>query len=235
MKKIIYIVEDEESIRDLLDCTFANNDYETVLFSNSADMFAEVKSRVPNLILLDVMLPDIDGFETLKRLKKDFETEDVPVILITAKSSEPDKVKGLDLGADDYITKPFGVLELLARVRLSLRRFGQKDCKNEKNNLIKTKDILINLDTVEVFNNDQLVELTLKEFKLLKMLVENTKKVVKRDDILSNIWGYNFIGETRTLDMHIKTLRTKLGDNVDSPKYIKTVRGMGYKFIQDLL
>lgn len=232
MGGFIYIVEDEESIRELIHCTLTSNGYNTSLFSNSTDMLSQVVMNLPDMILLDVMLPDIDGFDTLKILKNNIKTKGIPIILITAKSSEIDKVKGLDLGADDYITKPFGILELLARIRACMRR---KEGCNNSSKLLKTDSISINLDTMEVFKDGELIELTLKEFNLLKLLIQNSKKVLERKDILETIWGYDFIGETRTLDMHIKTLRTKLGDNIETPKYIKTIRGIGYKFIESML
>ena len=177
--------------------------------------------KLTDLVLLDIMLPDIDGLEILKRMKSDFELCNIPVIMVTAKSSEIDKVKGLDQGADDYMTKPFGVMELISRVKAILRR--SRNTSDEK--IFKAGDIIINEERHAVYVNDEPVELTFKEYNLLKLLISNYGIVMSREVIMDRIWGTSFEGESRTLDMHIKTLRKKLGE---SGSMIKTVRNVGY-------
>lgn len=232
MKKHIVIIEDEESIRELLKCTLEAFSYETTTFESGQDFFLMSTQKGQafdmDLILLDVMLPNESGLDIIKKLKSNNKTKNVPVIFISAKTSEIDKVKGLDLGAEDYIAKPFGTLELAARVRTALRR-------NE--NVVKQEDVIcrnnIKIDLLkrEVTKDDGVLALSLKEFELLKILLTNDNKVVEREVLLNEVWGYDFVGETRTLDMHIKSLRNKLGDDAENPTYIKTVRGIGYLFI----
>jgi two-component system, OmpR family, alkaline phosphatase synthesis response regulator PhoP len=171
------------------------------------------------------MLPDVDGLEALRRLKASPDTASVPVIMLTAKGGETDRVTGLDLGADDYIVKPFGVLELMARVRATLRR---TTAQQEKRTVYEHNGIRLDNDSREVTRDGEPVELTLKEFELLKLLIENTGKAMARNVLLDTVWGYGYIGETRTLDMHVRSLRQKLNDG--GGKYITTVRGIGYKF-----
>lgn len=227
MSSLIYVVEDDDNIREILRCTLESYGHETVVFDCAPPVLEQLQSRLPDLILMDIMMPGMDGSEALRQIKQNPRTKDVPVIFLTAKSGEIDKVKGLDLGADDYITKPFGLLELAARVRTALRRSAGQSPQQ----LIKSGEITIDVDNHEVFCGERQVELTLKEFELLKILVLNSSRVMPRDELLGEIWGFDYIGETRTLDMHIKTLRAKLGDDVENPKYIKTVRSVGYRFI----
>ncbi len=227
MEDLIYIIEDEENIREILRCCLTNDGYKVKLFENGGDAFLDIEKNKPALILLDLMLPVMDGITILKFLKSSSMTMNIPVIIITAKSEEVDKVVGLDTGADDYITKPFGILELLARVRACIRKSQNIHIISR----ISIGDIILDSDTRQVEKLGEIVRLTLKEFKLLELLMKNYNKVLSREEIISSIWGYDFVGETRTLDMHVKTLRTKLGDNVDSPKFIGTIRGVGYKFI----
>lgn len=225
MQKQAFIVDDEENIREIVKCALESSGIVVMGFENAALMFESIKKTVPDLILLDIMLPEIDGFETLRRLKSNTDTKDIPVIMLTAKGSEIDRVTGLDLGADDYIVKPFGVLELMARARAALRR-------NNKSEEIKTvfehNGIVLNTEFHEVRQKGEIVELTPKEFELLKILMENEGKAMTRNVLLDTVWGYGYIGETRTLDMHIRSLRHKLSDS--EGKYISTVRGIGYKF-----
>lgn len=229
MKQLIYIAEDDDNIRELLRCTLESYGYLVKAFEGAAPLLLELQGALPNLILLDIMMPELDGIEAMKRLKQNSKTASIPVIFLTAKSSEVDKVKGLDLGADDYITKPFGLLELSARVRAALRR--EKGAQASSENVIKCADITLDIDNHEVFAGERQLELTLKEFELLRLLTLNSARVVPREELLNEIWGYDYLGETRTLDMHIKTLRAKLGDDAENPKYIKTVRSVGYKFV----
>ncbi len=230
MQHLIYVTEDEENIRELIRCTLESYGWQVQGFEDGAAMLSAVKEKLPSLILLDIMMPGIDGITALKLLKGDTATASVPVILISAKSEEFDKATGLDLGADDYITKPFGLLELTARVRAALRRKKSDNGENAPV-VLHGGDLTIDLDSREVTKNDEKIELTYKEFELLKLLVQNSKRAVTREELLNEIWGYDYMGETRTLDMHIKTLRSKVGDDAENPHYIRTIRGVGYKFI----
>ena len=180
--------------------------------------------ETPELVLMDIMLPGEDGIELLKRLKASPKTRDIPVIMVTAKGAEYDKVKGLDLGADDYVTKPFGMMELISRIKAVLRR-SQKS-SNELQDIIKVGDIEIDTKKHEVTASGEIVNLTLKEYELLKRLMKNSNIVMTRDLLLEEIWGYDFDGETRTVDVHVRTLRQKLGK---SGERIETVRGVGYR------
>ena len=223
--KTIYCVEDDESIRELIIYALRSVDYEASGFESGPDFWAALKKDVPSLILLDIMLPEEDGLDILKKLKATPEYHDIPVIMITAKSSEYDKVKGLDSGADDYITKPFGVMELLSRIRAVLRRYEEK---NSASATIRLGNLSIDYDKREVRFSDLSCELTYKEFELLYYLIKNKGIVLTRDKILEAVWGFDFEGETRTVDMHIKTLRQKL-ESCNCPELIKTVRSVGYK------
>ena len=218
----IYIVEDDINIREIERYALKNSGYEVEEFEGSASFFKRLEKNIPSLILLDIMLPGEDGLDILTRIRADKATADVPVIMVTAKTSELDKVKGLDLGADDYITKPFGVMELISRVKALLRRTSRM---NEDSQLIH-EDILMDMDKHAVTVAGQLCELTFKEYEMLKLFLSNQGIVYTRDQLLSEIWGVDYFGETRTVDMHIKTLRQKLGE---SGKCIKTVRNVGYR------
>jgi two-component system alkaline phosphatase synthesis response regulator PhoP len=197
-------------------------------FDDAVKMLEHVAKDRPDIILLDIMLPELDGLEALKRLKADDSTSPIPVILLTARSSEMDKVTGLDLGAEDYITKPFGVLELMARVRAALRHDTGSDAEAEK---FEYNGLSLDAARHEVKLGGEKIDLTLKEFELLRLLMKNAGRVMRRDTLLDAIWGYGYAGETRTLDMHIRSLRRKLGDDADSSRFISTVRGIGYKFV----
>ena len=221
----IFVIEDEENIRELIKCTLESCGMNVTGFENPVPMFKELENRLPDVILLDIMLPQMDGLEALRRLKASARTASVPVIMLTAKSSEIDKVTGLDLGADDYVTKPFGVLELMARVKAAVRRNAPRDGKGE---ILEFRGIRLDTERHEVTHGGAKLELTLKEFALLRLLMENAGKVVERNVLLDSVWGYGYSGETRTLDMHIRSLRMKLND--DAGGYISTVRGVGYKF-----
>lgn len=217
----IYIVEDDVNIREIERYALKNSGYEVEEFDCGADMFRRIEQKVPALLLLDIMLPNEDGLDILTRLRSDKNTEKLPVIMVTAKTSELDKVKGLDLGADDYISKPFGVMELISRVKALLRRTSsvQEDKK------IAYKDIEIDNDKHAVYTNGEICELTFKEYELLKYMMINKGIVLSRDKIMNQVWGFDYQGESRTVDMHIKTLRQKLGD---AGNCIKTVRNVGY-------
>jgi len=218
----IFSVEDNAEIQDLLKYSLENLNFSVVLFSSAEEMFSALKSNdLPDLILLDIMLSGMDGIQTLKILKADTLYNKIPVIMLTAKATEINIVKGLDAGADDYVTKPFSVMELSARINANLRKI-------EKTQKAESGNIVIDTASHEAYANGNLLNLTVKEFELLYMLVKSPNKVQKRDDILNEIWGYEFMGETRTLDMHIRTLRIKLDTEADR---IVTIRGIGYKFV----
>lgn len=223
--KLIYSVEDDAGIRELITLALSTADFEVIGFEESESFYAQLKKRVPDLILLDLMLPKTDGMTILKELKKDKSYSDIPVIILTAKSMELDKVKGLETGADDFITKPFGVLELLARVKAVLRRSTKRGIEDE---VLEYKGLVLDNNKRTVYYEGSPITLTFKEFELLHYLMLNSGIVLTRDKILHEIWGYDYEGETRTVDMHIKTIRQKL-DSVGCPNYIVTVRSAGYK------
>lgn len=219
---MIYCVEDERNIRELVVYTLAGSGFEAKGMENGEQLFAALQKQKPELILLDIMLPGEDGMSILKKLKSSDVTGDIPVIMVTAKGSEFDKVLGLDCGADDYIAKPFGMMEFVARVRAVLRRGGTKEKKGE----LCVENLCLQIDRHQVYADGQKVTLTLKEFELLKLLMEHPGMVMTRDQLLGQIWGYDFDGETRTVDVHVRTLRQKLGT---CGSLIETVRGVGYR------
>ena len=219
---MIYCAEDERNIRELLVYTLGTTGFEAKGIRNGKELRKALKEEIPQLILLDIMLPGEDGYSILEKLKSNQETRDIPVIMVTAKEAEYDKVRALDSGADDYITKPFGMMEFIARVKAVLRRAAKQAGKKE----YTYKGLTIHVDRHQVFDRERAVELTLKEFELLRYLMENQGIVLSRDQILEKIWGYEYAGETRTVDVHIRTLRQKLGD---SGFLIETVRGVGYR------
>ena len=218
---LIYIVEDDENIREIEAFAMKNSGYDTECFESSNSFYKAITKAVPDLILLDIMLPGNDGLTILKKLRDDAVTANIPVIIISAKTTELDRVKGLDLGADDYLCKPFGVMELVSRVRARLRG-------NSKNNDYRYAEIMLSVDTRKVLISGKQADLTYKEFELLKMLISNPGKAFTRDCLIDTIWGQESAG--RTLDVHIRTLRGKLGEY---GRYIKTVRNVGYKLDKD--
>lgn len=219
---MIYVVEDEKNIQELIVYTLNSTGFQAIGFQDAMSFYPALADQKPELILLDIMLPGEDGLSILKQLKSSITTKNIPVILLTAKNSEYDKVQGLDLGADDYMTKPFGIMELVARIKAVLRRM-------EKPIITKTityKDLTIDTQRHFVLLQDQRIALTLKEFELLKLLMENQGIVLTREQLLEQIWGYDYYGETRTVDVHIRTLRSKLDHASD---YVETIRGVGYR------
>ena len=219
---MIYCIEDDNGIRDLIVYTLTASGFEAKGFADSTEFWSAVKEETPNLILLDIMLPNEDGISILKKIRSDNRTADIPVIMETAKETEYDKVVALDLGADDYLTKPFGMMEMVSRVRAVLRRSLKEDKKQD----LKLNDLEIDTAKHIVYANGEEINLTLKEYDLLKLFMENIGRAFTRDQLLSSVWGTEYVGETRTVDVHIGTLRTKLGKCGD---YIKTVRGVGYR------
>ena len=221
---MIYIVEDDAEIRELEVYALKTSGFESKSFDSGKNLDEEIKVQVPDLFILDIMLPGEDGLSILKRLRAQENTKNVPIIMLTAKSSELDKVKGLDLGADDYIAKPFGILEFVSRVRALLRRSG--NMKSEESVKITLGEIVLDSGTREVLVSGNSVELTYKEYELLKLLISHPGLVYSRQQILEKIWGIDFKMDTRTVNMHIKTLRQKLGEQ---GAIIQTVRNVGYK------
>ena len=218
---LIYVVEDDKNIREIERFALQNSGYRVEEFECARDFYKRIAVKVPQLVLLDIMLPDEDGLAIVKKLRMTTETKKVPVIMVTAKTTEIDKVKGLDLGADDYITKPFGVMELISRVKAVLRRSYQ----TEEEKQLSLGEVSIDSEKHMVTVNDEVCELTFKEYELLKLLMTNAGIVMTRDVIMERVWGVDFEGESRTLDMHIKTLRQKLKE---SGSRIKTARNVGY-------
>ncbi len=224
---MIYLVEDDDSIRELVLYTLRTTGFEAEGFRNAADFWQALEKELPQLVLLDIMLPDEDGLHILKRLRAGAETADLPVMMLTAKSSEYDRVVGLDSGADDYMPKPFGMMELVSRVRALLRRAAKPAAEDK---LFTAGSLAVDVKRRAVTVDGEPVILTYKEFELLCYLLENRGVVLSRDQILTKIWDYNYSGETRTVDVHIRTLRQKLGD---AGALIETVRGVGYRLAQD--
>ena len=221
---MIYLVEDDNSIRELVAYTFNTAGLEAEGFDKPSLFWEALEKRKPDLVLLDVMLPEEDGIQILQKLRQRQDTKKLPVIMLTAKGSEYDKVMGLESGADDYVSKPFGMMELMARVKALLRR--TEDLRPAQENRYVIGDLTVNQKRHEVLVKGEAVTLTKKEFDMLCYLLENKGMVLTRDQLLNQIWGYDFDGENRTVDVHIRTLRQKLGD---CGTYIETIRGIGYK------
>lgn len=222
MGLLIYVVEDDKNICEIESYALKNSGYDVEEFGCATDFYKRLKVRIPDLVLLDIMLPDEDGLSIVQKLRGEKETKELPIILVTAKSSELDKVKGLDRGADDYISKPFGIMELISRVKALLRRSNR--IQVEKN--MQLDDISMNVESRMVFVQGEPLELTYKEFELCKLFLQNVGVVLQREVIMNRVWGTDYEGESRTLDMHIKTLRHKLGTQ---GQHIKTVRNVGYR------
>ena len=221
---MIYLVEDDNSIRELVAYTFNTAGLEAEGFDRPSLFWEALEKRKPDLVLLDIMLPEEDGIQILQKLRQRKDTKKLPVIMLTAKGSEYDKVMGLESGADDYVSKPFGMMELLARVKALLRR--TEDLRPAQESRYVIGDLTVNRKRHEVFVKGEAVTLTKTEFDMLCYLLENKGMVLTRDQLLNQIWGYDFDGENRTVDVHIRTLRQKLGD---CGTYIETIRGIGYK------
>ena len=223
---MIFIVEDDENIREMESYALKNSGYEVKGFLDGASMLAELENGMPKLIMLDIMLPGEDGLSILKKLRADERTKRIPIMMVTAKTTELDKVRGLDMGADDYLSKPFGIMEMVSRVKALLRRFERTELPSEPRSQLFFGDIRMDDSSRRVIACGGEVDLTYKEYELLKFLLLNANIVMSRDRILSEVWGFDYEGESRTVDMHIKTLRQKLGD---AGSAIKTVRSVGYK------
>lgn len=221
--RLIYCVEDDESIRELVIYALKNNEFEAKGFENADELYNELTLKLPDLIILDIMLPGDDGYTILNNIRKNHITRNIPVIMLTAKTTEYDKVKGLDMGADDYISKPFGIMELISRINAVLRRSIKLE---DKQDLLSVDNLSLDESKRIVTVDGKEVSLTFKEFELLYYLLKNINIVLSRDKIMNEVWGTDFEGESRTVDVHIRTLRLKLGD---SGKIIQTIRNVGYK------
>ena len=218
----IYVVEDDQNIREIESFSLKNSGYEVEDFDCAVSFCKRMERALPDLILLDIMLPDRDGLEILKDLRARVETRRLPIIMVTAKTTEIDKVKGLDMGADDYLTKPFGVMELISRVKALLRRSSGL----QEDTLLRFQALEMDLEKHRVSVQNEPVELTFKEFELLRIFMQNAGIVLQRETLMTKVWGTDYEGESRTLDMHIKTLRQKIGSYGN---HIKTVRNVGYR------
>jgi two-component system alkaline phosphatase synthesis response regulator PhoP len=228
-KEKILIVDDEEHIVELIKFNLLNAGYDVFTANDGIEAVKIAKAEKPNLLLLDLMLPGIDGFDVCKEIKRDNEMKKTSIIMLTAKGEELDKILGLELGADDYITKPFSVRELLARVKAVLRRTNTFN-EIEENDVYDSQNLKVDFERHEVYVNEKKVDLTLKEFELLQILIKNRGKILKRETLLDKIWGYEYIGETRTVDVHIRYLRKKIEEDDKNPRFIETIRGVGYRF-----
>ena len=218
---MIYCVEDDSSIRNLMVYTLSASGFEAEGFEDSTGFFAAMERKKPELVILDIMLPGQDGLEILRTIRSHSTTAGIPVIMATAKGTEFDKVQGLDMGADDYLVKPFGMMEMVSRIKAVLRRTAPKGPS-----VLRMGSLTMDLQAHTVKVEDTLVTLTLKEYDLLQLFMENPGRVFTRDQLISAVWDTDYLGETRTVDVHVGTLRTKLGV---CGEYIQTVRGVGYR------
>ena len=226
---LVYVVEDDPGISEIECYALESNNYEVKPLFSVGELRKAIKDKVPDLIVLDIMLPDEDGISVVEKIRKNEMLKKTPIILVSAKSSEIEKVKGFDAGADDYLTKPFGVMEFNSRIKALARRAGiTDDNEDKKKHYLTAGNIAIDEEKREVYCNNELVALTYKEYELLRYLIINRGIVLSRDKIMENVWGFDFQGESRTVDMHIKTLRAKIGKEKDK---IKTVRNVGYKIV----
>ncbi len=229
MNKKILVVEDEKPISDIIKFNLIKEGYDIETAFDGEEALKKVYQFQPDLVLLDVMLPKLDGFQVCRRIRESF---NMPIIMLTAKEEEVDKVLGFELGADDYITKPFGMRELIARVKANIRRlsFTDIDGNTNGNNVIYAGKLIIDLDRYEVTKEDRTIELTLREFELLKFLATQANQIFTREQLLKDVWGYEYFGDIRTVDVTVRRLREKVEDDSSEPTYIMTKRGVGYYF-----
>ena len=225
MQQLILIVEDEQPIVDILKFNLEKNDYRVIEALDGNEGLRLALSKNPDLVLLDVMLPGLDGFGVCRKIR---EKSSVPIIMLTARDEEVDKVLGLELGADDYMTKPFSVRELLARVKANLRRTSPET--EEAGDVLRLGELIIDSSRYEVVKNDTVIALTLREFELVKFLAEHRGRIFSRETLLEEVWGYDYYGDTRTVDVTVRRIREKIEDNPAEPAYIMTKRGVGYYF-----
>ena len=227
MKPKVLIIDDEIHIVELIKFNLETSGYEVDFAYDGLDGYLKIKENIPHLVLLDWMIPNTSGIDILKKIRSDKTLCNIPIIMLTAKNMENDKIEGLELGADDYITKPFSIKELLARISSVLRRYNIS--RDNTDDILTIGNLKVNLVKHEVSKGSEIIDLTLKEFELLRLLIENKGKVLSRNYLLDKIWGYDYYGETRTVDVHIRYLRKKIEDEDSSEKYIQTIRGVGYK------
>ena len=227
---MIYLVEDDESIRELVIYTLKSQGFEAKGFERPSHFWKALEKEKPALLLLDVMLPEEDGISILKKLRMRPDTRKLPIIMLTAKGDDMDKILGLEYGADDYITKPFNILEVKARIKAIMRRAALQEPKEEKAKVVQVKDLRIDCEGRRVFIGDREINLTAKEFDVLELLVFNPNKVYSRENLLNIVWGYEYPGDVRTVDVHIRRLREKIEKNPSEPKYVHTKWGVGYYF-----
>jgi len=227
-KELIYVIEDEQHIQQLIKYNLETSGFKVSVFNDGESALETYEADKPDMFILDIMLPGIDGLEICKKLRSNPKTKNIPIIMLTAKGEEFDRVLGLELGADDYITKPFSVRELIARVKALFRRTYSTISTEDA--IIKCGEIVIDCSRHEVTKKGCKIELPLKEYELLKLLALNPGIVMSRELLLEKIWGFDYFGETRTVDVHIRYLRQKIEDDDSNPTYIETVRGIGYKF-----
>jgi two-component system, OmpR family, alkaline phosphatase synthesis response regulator PhoP len=229
--KLIYIVEDDENIRELVAATLGSAGFIVEVFEDSKTFYTALTVKWPSLIILDIMLPVETGLDILKKISRDDDFKNTGVIFLTAKSTELDKVKGLDLGADDFIVKPFGILELISRVKAVRRRYVSPHIQDLEK--IIFKDLLIDKSEKCIYKNEIKLPITFKEYELFQYLYKNRGIVMSREKLLEKLWNYDFEGETRTVDVHVRSLRNKIGDNTIEPMYISTIRGHGYMLLKE--
>lgn len=228
MNKKILIVDDEKPISDIIKFNLIKEGYEIDTAFDGEEALKKVYQFQPDLVLLDVMLPKLDGFQVCRRIRESF---NMPIIMLTAKEEEVDKVLGFELGADDYITKPFGIRELIARVKANIRRLSLVDVDGANgNNIVYAGKLVIDLDRFEVTKEEKTIELTLREFELLKFLATQANQIFTREQLLKDVWGYEYFGDIRTVDVTVRRLREKIEDDSSEPTYIMTKRGVGYYF-----
>lgn len=228
MNKKVLVVDDEKPISDIIKFNLVKEGFNVITAYDGEEAVAKVKQSQPDLILLDVMLPKLDGFQVLRKIREQFS---IPVIMLTAKEEEVDKVLGLELGADDYITKPFGMRELIARVKANIRRAEITPAtESDEDAIIETGILRIDLERYEVQKSGEIIELTLREFELLKFLVTQDNQIFTREQLLKDVWGYEYFGDIRTVDVTVRRLREKIEEDSSNPKYIMTKRGVGYYF-----
>ncbi|MFV0401469.1 MAG: winged helix-turn-helix domain-containing protein [Oscillospiraceae bacterium] len=228
---MIFVVEDDANIQALISSTLRAGGYESRILGDAEAFYRALEEEIPSLLLLDIMLPGESGLDILRRVRAKAEYQALPVLLLTAKSEELDKVAGLDAGADDYITKPFSVLELLSRIRAALRR--TELLRQAGEHVLPYKDLEIDTGSKEVRKAGEAIPFTYKEYELFLMLYRNRGMVLSREQLLSGIWGYDYDGGSRTVDVHVNSLRQKLGDSAENPRYIATLRGHGYKLLKE--
>lgn len=231
--ELIYVVDDEPNIRKLAALALKEYGFETQEFSGGDELLKAIQRRVPDAIILDWVMPAPDGLSICGRLKLDKETRTIPIILLTARNDEVDCVLGLEMGADDYVTKPFSLKELCARVKAVLRRKEYSNVVNPNNDIITCGEITVNLARRTVIKNGKLIDLTMKEFDLLTSLMLSKGRVLNRDQLMEKVWDVEFCGDARTVDVHIRYLRQKIEDESENPRYILTVRGVGYRFASE--